>query len=36
LQHLDKLEDVYLAEKRLEAGRSRTISAKKLMRRSGF
>ena len=36
LQHLDDLEDVYLAEKRLEAvrsGRSQTIPLEKVMRR---
>jgi RHH-type rel operon transcriptional repressor/antitoxin RelB len=38
LQHLDELEDIYLAEKRLEAvrsGRSRTVPIEKLMRRYG-
>jgi RHH-type transcriptional regulator, rel operon repressor / antitoxin RelB len=38
LQHLDELEDIYLAEKRLEAvrsGRSRTIPIEKLLRRYG-
>ena len=38
LQHLDELEDVYLAERRLEAvrsGRSRTIPIEKLLRRHG-
>ena len=38
LQHLDELEDIYLAEKRLEAvraGRSRTVPIAKLMRRYG-
>ena len=36
LQHLDELEDIYLAEKRLESvrsGRSRTVPIGKLMRR---
>ena len=39
LQHLDELEDVYLAEKRLEAvrsGRSRTIPLEKVMRHYGL
>jgi RHH-type rel operon transcriptional repressor/antitoxin RelB len=39
LQHLDELEDIYLAEKRLEAvraGRSRTVPIEKLMRRYGL
>jgi RHH-type rel operon transcriptional repressor/antitoxin RelB len=39
LQHLDDLEDIYLAEKRLEAvrsGRSRTIPLEKVMRRHGL
>jgi RHH-type transcriptional regulator, rel operon repressor / antitoxin RelB len=39
LQHLEELEDIYLAEKRLEAvrsGRSRTIPLEKVMRRYGF
>ena len=38
LQYLDELEDIYLAEKRLEAvrsGRSRTIPIEKLLRRYG-
>jgi RHH-type rel operon transcriptional repressor/antitoxin RelB len=38
LQHLDELEDIYLAEKRLEAvraGRSRTVPIEKMMRRYG-
>ena len=38
VQHLDELEDIYLAEKRLEAvraGRSRTVPIEKLMRRYG-
>jgi RHH-type rel operon transcriptional repressor/antitoxin RelB len=38
LQHLDELEDIYLAEKRLEAvrsGRSRTIPIEKLLPRYG-
>jgi RHH-type transcriptional regulator, rel operon repressor / antitoxin RelB len=38
LQHLDELEDIYLAEKRLEsvrAGRSRAVPIEKLMRRYG-
>jgi RHH-type rel operon transcriptional repressor/antitoxin RelB len=38
LQYLDELEDVYLAERRLEAvrsGRSRTIPLEKVMRRYG-
>ncbi len=36
LQHLDQLEDIYLAERRLEAvraGRSRTVPIEKLLRR---
>ncbi len=36
LQHLDELEDIYLAERRLEAvraGRSRTVPIEKLLRR---
>jgi RHH-type transcriptional regulator, rel operon repressor / antitoxin RelB len=39
LQHLDELEDIYLAEKRLaaiRAGRSRPIPIEKLMRRYGL
>ena len=39
VQHLDELEDIYLAEKRLEAvraGRSRTVPIAKLMRRHGL
>ena len=39
LQHLEELEDIYLAEKRLEAvrtGRSRTIPLEKIMRRYGL
>jgi RHH-type rel operon transcriptional repressor/antitoxin RelB len=39
LQHLDELEDIYLAEKRLEAvrsGRSRTIPLEEVMRRYGL
>jgi RHH-type transcriptional regulator, rel operon repressor / antitoxin RelB len=39
LQHLEELEDIYLAEKRLEAvraGRSRTIPLEKVMRRYGL
>jgi RHH-type rel operon transcriptional repressor/antitoxin RelB len=39
LQHLDELEDINLAEKRLEAvrsGRSRTIPIEKLLRRYGL
>ena len=39
LQHRVELEDIYLAEKRLEtvrSGRSRSISLKKVMRRSGL
>jgi RHH-type transcriptional regulator, rel operon repressor / antitoxin RelB len=38
LQHLDELEDIYLAEKRLEAiraGRSKTIPLEQVMRRHG-
>jgi len=38
-QHLDELEDIYLAEKRLEAiraGRTRTIPIEKVMRRYGM
>ena len=36
VQHLDELEDIYLAERRLESvrsGRSRTVPIKKLIRR---
>jgi RHH-type rel operon transcriptional repressor/antitoxin RelB len=36
VQHLDELEDIYLAERRLESvrsGRGRTVSIEKLMRR---
>ncbi len=39
LQYLDELEDIYLAEKRLEAvraGRSKTVRIEKLMRRCGL
>ena len=39
LEHLDDLEDVYLAEKRLEdlqAGRSQTIPLKEIMKRYGL
>jgi len=39
LQHLDDLEDIYLAEKRLgeiRAGRVRTIPLEKVMRRYGL
>lgn len=39
LEYLDDLEDIYLAEKRLEAvraGRSRTIPLEKVMRRYGM
>jgi RHH-type rel operon transcriptional repressor/antitoxin RelB len=39
LQYLDDLEDIYLAEKELEAirsGRSRTIPLEKVMRRYGM
>jgi len=39
LQHLDELEDIYLAEKRLaevRAGRVRTIPLEKVMRRYGL
>jgi RHH-type transcriptional regulator, rel operon repressor / antitoxin RelB len=39
LQYLDELEDIYLAEKRLEAvraGRSRTIPIEQVMRRYGL
>jgi RHH-type rel operon transcriptional repressor/antitoxin RelB len=39
LQHLEDLEDIYLAEKRLEAvrsGRNRTIPLEKVMRRYGL
>jgi RHH-type rel operon transcriptional repressor/antitoxin RelB len=39
LQHLEDLEDIYLAEKRLaeiRAGRVRTIPVEKVMRRYGF
>jgi RHH-type transcriptional regulator, rel operon repressor / antitoxin RelB len=38
VQHLGELEDIYLAERRLEsarAGRSRTVPIEKLMRRYG-
>ncbi len=38
LEHLDDLEDIYLAERRLEAvraGRSRTTPLEKVMRRYG-
>ena len=39
LQHLDDLEDIYLAEKRLaeiRAGRVRTVPLEKVMRRYGL
>lgn len=39
VQHLDELEDIYIAEKRLEAiraGRTRTIPIEKVMRRHGM
>jgi RHH-type rel operon transcriptional repressor/antitoxin RelB len=39
VQHLDELEDIYIAEKRLEAiraGRTRTIPIQKVMRRYGM
>jgi len=39
LQHLDELEDIYVAEQRLEAvrsGRSRPIPLEKVMRRYGM
>jgi RHH-type transcriptional regulator, rel operon repressor / antitoxin RelB len=39
LQHLDELEDIYLAERRLEAvhrRRSRTVPIERLMRRYGL
>ncbi len=39
LEHLDDLEDVYLAEKRLEdirAGRTQTISLEEVMKRHGM
>ena len=39
LQHLEELEDIYLAEKRLEAirsGRTRTIKLGKIVRRYGL
>jgi RHH-type rel operon transcriptional repressor/antitoxin RelB len=39
LQHLDELEDVYIAERRLEAvrsGRSKPIPLEKVMRRYGM
>lgn len=39
LEHLDDLEDIYLAEKRLEdlqAGRSQTIPLKEIMKRYGL
>lgn len=39
VQHLDELEDIYIAEKRLEAiraGRTRTIPLEKVMRRHGM
>lgn len=38
LEHLDDLEDLYLAEKRLEdiqAGRSKTVSVEEVMKRYG-
>jgi RHH-type rel operon transcriptional repressor/antitoxin RelB len=38
VQHLDELEDIYLAERRLESarsGRSRTVPIERLMRRHG-
>lgn len=38
LEHLDDLEDIYLAEKRLEdirAGRTRTIALEEVMKRHG-
>jgi RHH-type rel operon transcriptional repressor/antitoxin RelB len=39
VQHLDELEDIYLAEKRLaeiRAGRVRTVPLEKIMRRYGL
>jgi RHH-type rel operon transcriptional repressor/antitoxin RelB len=39
VQHLDELEDIYIAEKRLESirgGRTRTIPIEKVMRRYGM
>ena len=39
LEHLDNLEDVYLAEKRLEdirAGRSKTVPLEEVMKRYGL
>ncbi len=39
LQHIEELEDIYLAERRLQAvraGRSRTVPIEKLMRRYGL
>jgi RHH-type rel operon transcriptional repressor/antitoxin RelB len=39
VQYLDELEDIYLAERRLEAiraGRSRTVPLEKVMRRHGI
>ncbi len=39
LEHIDDLEDVYLAEKRLEdirAGRTKTIPLEKIMKRHGM
>lgn len=39
LEHLDDIEDVYLAEKRLEdirAGRTQTISLQKVMKKYGM
>ena len=39
LQHLEELEDIYLAEKRMEAiesGRVKTISLEKVMRQHGL
>lgn len=39
LEYIDDLEDVYLAEKRLEdirAGRTKTISLEKIMKRHGM
>jgi RHH-type rel operon transcriptional repressor/antitoxin RelB len=39
LEHIDDLEDIYLAEKRLEdirAGRTKTIPLEKIMKRHGM
>lgn len=39
IEHLDEIEDIYLAEKRLEdirSGRTKTISLQKVMKRYGM